>query len=112
MTGRKWGDDLSDGDHVVIYLDGLNNREKTYNWDDIRLAANPAGNRSGRRFGIDIRSAAIDCGWFAEAKIGLKRVGRRINPKKGNPIDWRSVGLDVMNVDVDAEGAQPTGTLI
>ncbi len=112
MTGRKWGDDLAGGDRVVIYLDGLNNREKTYNWDDIRPAANPAGNRSGRRFGIDIRSAKIDGGWFAEAKIGLKRVGQRINPKKGQPIDWRSVGLDVMNVDVDAEGATPTGTLI
>lgn len=93
------------GDHVIIFIDGKNNREEIYNWDDVALKVNPKGQHEGGRFGVGIRASEVDGGYFAEAAIELKRVGRDVNPNQGRPIGNLTIGVDVMNIDVDDEGA-------
>ncbi|MGF1451658.1 MAG: putative Ig domain-containing protein [Opitutales bacterium] len=99
-------------DRVKIYLDGLNNREATYNWDDVELISSAGGRTEGRRFGIGGTVGKIDGGYLVEAKIGLRPLGHQFGRRNEPPIDWRSIGIDIVVEDTDAPGASKPESIL
>ncbi len=91
-------------DAVEIYIDGLNNREATYNFDDRRIVAGPDGKMdahasiTGTRHQVSCKGGAMEGGYLIEFSIEPKNFGvRNFGP---NTV----IGFDVLNIDDDGTG--------
>jgi len=113
LIGNKWNTNKNQ-DIVRIFLDGKNNREETYNWDDFIFMLNPMGgsDNQGDTFGTRSKVGAVDGGYIVELSIPFKKLGQEINSKEGETADWLCVGLDVMVIDVDSENGEPVSKVI
>lgn len=80
-------------DSVEIFIDALNNREGTYNFDDRRIVIESTGQRTkasvGDVFGSSFKGGATDSGYAIEASIPWKSLGFRTSYAN------RAVGLDI-----------------
>lgn len=90
-------------DAVEIYIDGLNNREATYNFDDRRIVIYPDGKRDpklsiiGAGYRVNCKGGPVEGGYFVEIGIDFGDFG-------GNGAYNNSVfGLDIMNIDDDGD---------
>ena len=90
-------------DQVIIYVDGKNNREKTYNWDDFRFNSGPNGAKTSIRGGwwADAKSSKVEGGYLGEEYVNWTSTGQFLT---GKTRDWHTVGVDVHVVDNDTEG--------
>lgn len=104
------GKPASAHDAVVLYLDALNNREATYNFDDRRVVATPQGqrDRDGSVYtGFDpLKGSVTDDGYVVEASFKLSNLGLRGFPaadgkKKSTTYAGTVIGFDVVNHDRD-----------
>jgi hypothetical protein len=111
VIGKRWS--MDGADQVRLYFDGLNNREETYNWDDIILRANPAGGRSGqgRTFRTSIRAGLIDGGYLVEAVVPFGNLGHRVSKRRQLTADWVCVGLDAVVLDVEEKDGPVTSRM-
>ncbi len=100
---QKWSPEK--GDHVEIFIDALNNRERTYNWDDRRIVVGVSGQRSrteciGDMFPIKTTGGPVPGGYLIEAAIPWRNLGLH---KRAVP--HLTLGLDVaVSDDDDAKG--------
>ena len=113
LTGSRWNM-KGDNDLVRIFLDGTNNREETYNWDDFIFTLNPVGgsDNQGRTFRTQSKAGAVDGGYVVEISVPFKNLGQPLNSKEDEMPAWRCVGLDVMVVDVDSQEGEPASKVI
>jgi hypothetical protein len=98
------------GDGVEIFIDGLNNREATYNFDDRLIVLSPAGDRSragciGDMFLITTKGSPVEGGYLIEAAIPWKNFGHR-----GGGFANLTIGLDVAVTDDSGAGVVWRGT--
>lgn len=91
-------------DAVEIYIDGLNNREGTYNFDDRRIVIYPDGKRDpklsviGAGYRVNCKGGPVEGGYFVEMGIDFGDFGAK--GAHNNSV----FGLDIMNVDDDGDG--------
>ncbi len=113
LIGSKWN--FEEGmDAVRVFLDGQNNREETYNWDDFIYALNPQGgnDNQGRTFRTGSKAGEVEGGYLVEIAVPFGNLGYRIVSKEKKSPSWLCVGLDVMVTDVDEKGAEPVSQVI
>ncbi len=101
---RVLDSDVRDGDRVEVYLDGLFNREETYNWDDRRIVVLPDGALAREECIGDMNRIAAAAktttqGYAVEVSVQFQNLG--LSPWRRQMAN-RVFGLDVMNVDADA----------
>jgi len=106
LPGWAWKND-GKTDVVKIYLDGKNNREQIYNWDDFQFTNTPGEASANIRGGWWAWSKAgtVEGGYLVEARMNWTSSGQKIEGK--NRGDWLSVGVDVHVIDVDARDGAP-----
>ena len=116
ITTEGYGGRHSDLDCVVFYFDGKNNREKTYNFDDRRLAYGPTdkGNSDrgwniGPRLASTVISKRTDKGYTMECKFKLGAMGVP-DQVPGGKYDGAGavIGFDIVNRDLDAKDGEQT----
>ncbi|HEX8551031.1 MAG TPA: putative Ig domain-containing protein [Abditibacteriaceae bacterium] len=106
LPGWAWKND-GKTDIVKIYIDGMNNREQIYNWDDFQFTNTPGHGRANIRGGwwADAKASPVEGGYLVEARMNWTSSGQKIEGK--NPSDFLSVGVDVHVIDVDAKDGAP-----
>jgi hypothetical protein len=106
LVGDRW-ELKPNADQVVIYFDGKNNREKTYNWDDFRFNSAATGARANIRGGwwADAHVSQVEGGYMVEARLNWTSTGQYL---VGQSRDWHTVGVDVHVIDNDTEGGEIT----
>lgn len=99
--GWAWKDNGTT-DLVRIYLDGKNNREAVYNWDDFRFSQSPGAGSANIRGGWWAWSKAgrVEGGYLVESRLWWDASGQMLTKTRG---DWLSVGVDVHVFDVDTK---------
>jgi hypothetical protein len=105
--GDKFG-----GDNTVLCIDGLNNREATYNADDRYLAFArkcpwPTGAYIGDRFTAACRHKDLEDGYFVLYRVSFRNLGL-VGPES---LLNRVIGLDVVLVD-DARNGVPKSMVV
>jgi hypothetical protein len=113
LIGSRWS--FKEGtDLVRVFLDGQNNREETYNWDDFIFALNPSGGNShqGRTFRTGSKTGEVEGGYLVEIAVPFGNLGYRIVSKEKKKPTWLCVGLDFMVTDVDEKEGEPVSRII
>ena len=119
IAENGWGRPRHAVDSLVLYIDGLNNREATYNFDDRRLAYSPVEQGpEDRAFNIgpfmpaEVKSARTADGYVMEFSVELSRIGvpeQISDPKQRDRAYVGAVfGFDLENRDLDAPDAPQT----
>jgi len=103
---------VTEGDRIVVYIDALNNREDTYNWDDRKTSFKAAdgskvGDESiGSTRWTRVSSALTSDGYTMEILFDWRNLGlndvERLN---------RVIGFDIANIDVD-EGSNTSTEVV
>jgi hypothetical protein len=106
VPGWAWKNDNTT-DVVKIYLDGKNNREQVYNWDDFQFTNTPGDASANVRGGwwASSKAGKVEGGYLVEARMNWSSSGQKLEGK--NFSDWLSVGVDVHVIDVDAKDGKP-----
>lgn len=103
---RSAGDRFA-GDAVVVFLDVLNNREDTYNADDLRMVyarGNRWGNPAlsiGHRLSMSANCTDQTSGHDWEWKLNTKTLGLTDSPTKKGLVSGTVIGLDIMLYDAE-----------
>lgn len=103
--------DGAEGDRGALFLDGKNNREEIYNWDDWRFAAGPGGwaEKLGGFWHHGTRHSKQPDGYFLEQSAALEALGHERLGSQG-PVGY-ALGLDALVTDRSTAGGPVLGTL-